>query len=122
MGNGEGLAGGNHHDVHVRGGTELLCLTSRFGYAPNDLFGTVFECIVGYITQVGDLEVIREEAESWNMGNLGDFATSGWGISINWLQAVPLVMRFLPNYPHVKDPVAGGHLERVRWFSASPMT
>lgn len=99
MGNVEGVAVGNHHDVHVRGGTELLCLTSRFRDAPNDLFGTVFECIVGYITQVGDLEVIREEAESWNMGNLGDFATSGWSISINWLQAVPLVCASYPIIP-----------------------
>jgi hypothetical protein len=110
----EGVAVGNNHDVYVRGGTELLCLASRFGSASNDLFGTVFECIVGDITQVGDLEVIREEPESWNVGNLGDFATTGWNISINWLQAVPLAMRFLPNYSHVKDPVTGGHLERVR--------
>ena len=83
MRNVEGVAVGNHHDVHVWGGAELLCLASNLGSASNDLFRTVFERIVGDITQVGDLEVIREEPEGRNVGDLGDFTTPGWSISIN---------------------------------------
>jgi hypothetical protein len=78
----EGVAVGYHHDVHVRGCAEFLCLAGCLWSTSNDLFGTVLECIVGDVTEVGDLEVIRQEPESWDMGNLGDFATSVSNISV----------------------------------------
>jgi hypothetical protein len=57
----ESIAVGNHHNVHVGTGTELLGLASSFGWTSNDLAFTVLEGIFRDITQIGDLEVVREE-------------------------------------------------------------